>query len=273
MSLQTLSLQKPLYHAGRLTAKLIVKAKLEADVVYHAPLPKGAKIITPNHPTTTDPIWLTGILPERMRYIITHSLGQVPIANWYLKNTGHLILNSDEGRSTFDAALQYLQQGKTMAVFPEGGLSPIDDTPSRARTGVVRMALATGAPIIPVGISIRKEYVKFKPHDFSDHVKTARWYTNGPYAVTIGKPIYLEGSVEDRDRVVELSATLMDNILDLSREGNRRLALTEKRTTSLGHRQETNISRNEKHAYLKACIRRYPIRVSNPCFSLERAVS
>jgi 1-acyl-sn-glycerol-3-phosphate acyltransferase len=223
MSHKSLSLQKPLYHAGRLAAKLIVKAKLEADVVYHAPLPKGAKIITPNHPTTTDPIWLTGILPERMHYLITHSLGQVSIANWYLKNTGHLILNSDEGRSTFDTAVQYLQQGKTMAIFPEGGLSPLDKSIARARTGAVRMALTTGAPIIPVGISIRVRHITFQPQRFADHVKLARWYLNGPYAVTVGEPIHLEGDVNDRERVVALSAVLMGRILDLSREGDRRL--------------------------------------------------
>jgi 1-acyl-sn-glycerol-3-phosphate acyltransferase len=216
-------LQKSLYHLGRMAAGLYVKTRLEADVVWHAPLPKGAKIIAPNHPTTADPIWLTGLIPEQMHFIITHSLGQVPVVNRYLTQTGHLILNPSEGRSTFDRAVQCLREGKTMAIFPEDDLSPLDNTLNRARTGVVRMALMMGAPIIPVGISIRPECIKFQSHDFGDHKKTARWYLNGPYAVTVGAPIYLEGSANDRERVVVLSTELLENILSLSWEGLCRL--------------------------------------------------
>lgn len=216
-------LQQGLYRLGKTAARLYTKTRLDMNVTWHAPLPAGPKIIAANHPTSSDPIWLLSLFPEQLRFIITYSLGQIPAARWYLNHAGHLIQDQTGRHSAFDRAVQCLKEGHNVAIFPEGRLTPRDaNITCGVRTGAVRMALATGAPIIPVGISILSENITLQMHNFGDHQKQARWYLNGPYAITVGAPIQLEGS-QDRERVIALSTALAQHILDLSQAGTSRL--------------------------------------------------
>lgn len=52
--------------------------------------------------------------------------------------------------AAFDAAIPVLRGGGLVAVYPEGTRSP-DGRLYRGRTGTVRLAMAAGVPIVPVG--------------------------------------------------------------------------------------------------------------------------
>ncbi|MFH1207799.1 MAG: lysophospholipid acyltransferase family protein [Patescibacteria group bacterium] len=45
-----------------------------------------------------------------------------------------------------------IKQGGIVGIFPEGGRNPHPDSLLRGKTGAVRLALATGAPLIPIGL-------------------------------------------------------------------------------------------------------------------------
>jgi hypothetical protein len=50
-----------------------------------------------------------------------------------------------------------------------------------------------------------------------------RWYLRGPYAVTVGEPLHLNGSVEDREHVTAWSQAVMLRIQELADRSARRL--------------------------------------------------
>lgn len=56
-----------------------------------------------------------------------------------------------KGRSALSAGISVLNDGKLLGVFPEGTRSP-DGRLYKGKTGAVRLALATGAPIVPVAV-------------------------------------------------------------------------------------------------------------------------
>lgn len=49
-------------------------------------------------------------------------------------------------------SMQWLREGGAVVIFPEGGRGNPDGTMRRFKPGAVRMALETGAPILPVTI-------------------------------------------------------------------------------------------------------------------------
>ncbi|GLY14706.1 1-acyl-sn-glycerol-3-phosphate acyltransferase [Kineosporia rhizophila] len=65
--------------------------------------------------------------------------GQIPVDR---KNPGR-------AAGSLQQAVRILEQGKVWGIFPEGTRSP-DGRLHRGKTGVIRVALATGAPVVPV---------------------------------------------------------------------------------------------------------------------------
>jgi 1-acyl-sn-glycerol-3-phosphate acyltransferase len=54
-------------------------------------------------------------------------------------------------------ASQMMAAGHAVAIFPEGLVSPHEGGCHAPRSGVARLALKTGAPVIPVGISLLRD--------------------------------------------------------------------------------------------------------------------
>src|SRR5699024_11333028 len=54
-------------------------------------------------------------------------------------------------RAAIEAGLAVLERGEVLGIYPEGTRSP-DGRLHRGKTGVARLALASGAPIIPVAM-------------------------------------------------------------------------------------------------------------------------
>jgi 1-acyl-sn-glycerol-3-phosphate acyltransferase len=64
---------------------------------------------------------------------------------------GMIPLNDDRKADSLREAIKVLQQGEIIGVFPEGTRNPAPQL-LKGKTGAVRMALATGAPLIPIGL-------------------------------------------------------------------------------------------------------------------------
>ncbi len=69
---------KFLYKMGALTVDLCAKVMFNRDIVRHVPLPEGAKIIAPNHPSTTDPFLILASFQEPVTILISNQLFKVP---------------------------------------------------------------------------------------------------------------------------------------------------------------------------------------------------
>jgi 1-acyl-sn-glycerol-3-phosphate acyltransferase len=117
---------------------------------------KGPVIIAPNHVSYVD--WGTDalFLQANGRYptfMIKASLFKVTFVGWFLHKAGQLPVH----RGRADAALvlkqaeQALAKGAAVVIYPESTASRDPDLwPMVAKTGVARLALTSGAPVIPV---------------------------------------------------------------------------------------------------------------------------
>ena len=213
------------YWSGRSIVDLYARLALDLDVVWRAPLPPGRKIVAVNHPTTTDPFFMLAVIPEQVSILITEMAFRVRGFGDYLRAAGHVPVIEGHGRLAFERAKELLRAGQTVCIFVEGALSPLGDELGfhPARTGAVRLALSTGAPIVPAGISCDPKRIRFQKTTVGERSEMARWYPGGPYAVTLGKANYCDGDIEDREGVRLSSQRVMQRIERLSHASARRL--------------------------------------------------
>lgn len=114
----------------------------------------GAVIVAPNHLSAHDSTLLIGVLPRVVRFV-----GKAQYVDDWATRFAFLALgnipvdraNPVSRRRALDAAATVLRSGDVLGVFPEGSRSR-DGYLHRGKTGTARLALRTGAPIVPVGL-------------------------------------------------------------------------------------------------------------------------
>jgi 1-acyl-sn-glycerol-3-phosphate acyltransferase len=195
---------------------------LQMDVHKKSPFPAGAKIIAPNHPSTTDPFYVASMLGHQSFILINNVLFQVPVLGEYLRRSGHIPVIPGKGQQAIDAALEHLAAGHTIMIFPEGLISPLRGGFNKPRTGVARLAIASGAPVFPVGIHLRKDRIRSMKSIVDGKEEIGHWYIHGPYNVTVGKPMRFSGDVEDHSLVNDVAHRVMLKIQRLAYESEQR---------------------------------------------------
>jgi 1-acyl-sn-glycerol-3-phosphate acyltransferase len=209
-------LDKILYWLGRPIVALYARLMLRMDILRHTELPTGPKIIVANHPSTTDPFLVLTLVREQVSILIHDTLFKVPVFGQYLKRAGHVRVVPGKGRMALDEAQRLIRCGRTVAIFPEGDISPLSGGFHRPRTGAARLALSTGAPVIPIGIHLRRDLIRLIETRVGGKTEIGTWYLRGPYAITIGEPMYFEGDADDRPHVRSISERIMQSIAGLS---------------------------------------------------------
>jgi 1-acyl-sn-glycerol-3-phosphate acyltransferase len=113
---------------------------------------EGACIITPNHVTYADPIWITIPVRRRIYYMAWDKPFEIPVLGFLMRAFGAFPLNLDSiDPSAHRSALDLLRRGCALVVFPEGGRAKTD-TPEPFKPGAFRLALKHGLPVVPVSI-------------------------------------------------------------------------------------------------------------------------
>jgi 1-acyl-sn-glycerol-3-phosphate acyltransferase len=123
---------------------------------------KSAFILLPKHQRWVD-IPLLGIAsPQPLYYIAKHELFKNFFSNWFLKAMGGIPLNRErpvESRRYLKAAIEFLNKGEGVVIFPEGTYYVNKMGP--AKTGVVKLILSRlSLPFIPVGIKYSKRRLR-----------------------------------------------------------------------------------------------------------------
>ncbi|GAB3452729.1 lysophospholipid acyltransferase family protein [Kineococcus endophyticus] len=150
----------------------------------------GPALLAANHLSMMDPVLLPVVLPRRISFVARADLftgrglrGRA--VSWFVRGVGMVPVDRAGGRASqagIDAAVEALAQGRCFGIFPEGTRSP-DGRLHRGRTGVARIALASGQPVVPVALvgtdllfrrtrlpRLRRVGVVFgEPLDFSHH--------------------------------------------------------------------------------------------------------
>ncbi|MBN1486346.1 MAG: 1-acyl-sn-glycerol-3-phosphate acyltransferase [Anaerolineae bacterium] len=216
--------EKLLYWLAKPILGLYSRVMLHLDVVYAGTLPEGPKIIAANHPSTIDPFLLAFAVKQPVHMLITDIAFQVPLFGQYLRQAGHIPVIEGKGREAFNTAQQILKAGGTIAIFPEGHLSPNEGGFYKPRSGTARLALSTGAQIIPVGIHFPREQLWTFESNNPDNPVSANLYLSGPYNITFGAPIKFTGDAENWEYVRSVTERLMQRIIELSQLSAHRLS-------------------------------------------------
>lgn len=215
--------EKLLYWASHPVVRTFVALALRMEIKRHQTFPHGGKIFAANHPSTADPFFVAAAIREHSFILINNLLFQVPLLGPYLRFSGHIPVKAGEGQNAIETALKHLAAGHNIMIFPEGDLSPAEGGFHKPRTGVARLAIASGAPVIPIGIHLQRERLHFIRSTVRGEVTYGRWYLHGPYQVTVGAPLQFTGDVEDRPFVRSVAETIMHHIVELARESENRL--------------------------------------------------
>ncbi|WP_280455895.1 lysophospholipid acyltransferase family protein [Nocardia brasiliensis] len=120
----------------------------------------GPVIIAANHLAVIDSLYLALVLPRRATFLakqeyFTGTGLRGRFQRWFFSVSGQVPVNPTGGSAAADAlaaATRILESGGVWAIHPEGTRSP-DGRIYRGRTGTLRVAMATGAPVIPVVLS------------------------------------------------------------------------------------------------------------------------
>ncbi|WP_162942296.1 lysophospholipid acyltransferase family protein [Desertimonas flava] len=122
-------------------------------------LPDGPIIVVANHTSYADGVLLALAcrrLGRSLRLLATAGVFKVPVLGRLLRRLGFIPVNRGSASAThaLDAAAEALERGEAIGLFPEGRITRDPDKwPERAKTGAVRLAVRTGAPIVPVAMS------------------------------------------------------------------------------------------------------------------------
>jgi 1-acyl-sn-glycerol-3-phosphate acyltransferase len=186
-----------LYPVARAVLSPVFKGlwKVTTTGLDHVPASGGA-IFCPNHTSVIDSFFLPLVLPRRITFVgkaeymdswktkyIFPAIGMIPIDRG----------GGDAAERALNTAARVIEAGEYFGIYPEGTRAR-DGRLHRGRTGAARLALRTGAPIIPVGITGTRE---IQPPD----AKLPRPFKSAE--VRFGRPIEV-GRYVDRadDRLV-----------------------------------------------------------------------
>jgi len=121
--------------------------------------PSGAAILAGNHTTFLDNLIIPLVVPRRVTFLAKSDYftgGGVKglLQRHFFSGVGMIPLDRSGGAAS-EAALRtglgVLTRGELLGLYPEGTRSP-DGRLYRGKTGVARMSLEAGVPVVPVGL-------------------------------------------------------------------------------------------------------------------------
>ena len=138
------ALLSPIFH-------IVWRVKVEGRS--HVPA-TGPVIVAPNHVTFLDSMFLPLVLRRRVTFVAKAEYFDSWKTAWFFRAVGQIPMRREGGSASeraLTAARDVLRAGKVLGIYPEGTRSP-DGRLSRGHTGVARLALDCGVPVVPVGL-------------------------------------------------------------------------------------------------------------------------
>ncbi len=118
--------------------------------------PSGGVIIAANHISYIDPLTLAHFLYDNgrlPRFLAKSTLFDVPFIGRVFRGAQQIPVRrgTADAAQALGAAVEALERGECVLIYPEGTATRDPQTwPMHARTGIARLALTTGVPVIPV---------------------------------------------------------------------------------------------------------------------------
>jgi 1-acyl-sn-glycerol-3-phosphate acyltransferase len=173
----------------------------------------GPIIIASNHLSFSDSIFMPLVVPRKVTFLAKSEYFTSPGPKGLLKKLtfialGQVPVDRSGGRRSEAAlitGLKVLAEGKCLGIYPEGTRSP-DGRLYKGRTGIARLAIESGAPIVPVAMFNTE---KIQPTG-TLMPKVMR------VEMIFGEPMYFEGDSTDLLHLRDVTDKIMSTIQALS---------------------------------------------------------
>jgi hypothetical protein len=159
----------------------------------------GRAILAGNHSGFLDTLILIAAVPRPIRFMAAEDVFHWPVIGGILRLAKVIPLSPGRGTQGLNAALEKLNDGELLCIFPEGKLT-MDGTVGKFRKGVCYLHQKSEAPIIP----------------FSLHGGFEAWGWGmplprlfSPVAVEFSQSIPFEPNLKDKDILTKLSTSVL----------------------------------------------------------------
>jgi 1-acyl-sn-glycerol-3-phosphate acyltransferase len=181
---------------------------------------EGGAIIVANHISHADPLVSAHYIYDAGRwpqFLGKASVFKVPVIGQLIRNAKQIPVERgtvDAARS-LDSLIEAIKAGGTVIIYPEGTTTREPDLwPMRGKTGAARLALATGAPVIPVVMWGAEKM-------FDPRTKKVGVRPRIPVTVMAGPPVDLSrwaGAAPTKATLDQMTDEIMHRLRDLLAE-------------------------------------------------------
>lgn len=179
-------------------------ARLRVDGA--ANVPRGPAIVVANHDSLSDPFFLGAAVDRPLRFLAKQELWRNPLVARVMDALGGIPVERRRGDvAAVAAAARALDGGAAVAIFPQGTVLGSADRPWQR--GAARLALTTGAPLVPVAIVGAADVLR----------PGTRLPRRARVRVRVGPPIAVDRATPTIPAARDLTARLREAVEALSR--------------------------------------------------------
>jgi 1-acyl-sn-glycerol-3-phosphate acyltransferase len=141
------------YELTRLLTSLYAYTLLRARSISTEKVPgRGAVILAPNHFSFMDHFLMGCYIRRKVRFMAKSQLFKPPMQFIYTHGGVFPVRRGARDEETFITAETILSRGGAITMYCEGGRSRTGRLAEQAKPGIGRLALETGAPVVPIAI-------------------------------------------------------------------------------------------------------------------------
>ncbi|MDD3655549.1 MAG: lysophospholipid acyltransferase family protein [Atribacterota bacterium] len=165
---------------------------------------KGPYILAANHVSYLDPFILGIAVKKPIYFIAKKEVFDIPILGFILKRIGVIPVDRKNiNPASIRKSIALLKKDQILGIFPEGTRS-LDGRLLEFNSGLIKIALQTNVPIIPVGLSGTFEI-------YPPHAKFPALFKKQYIYIHFGKPLYLDRNKRKEVKYIKDSLLKIEN--------------------------------------------------------------
>ncbi len=213
------------YEVVRVVTVLHAVITFRARSIGSENVPLGPVILAPNHASFMDHFFAGAFIRRRVQFMAKSQLFAAGVPQWVFSHGGVFpVRRGYQDEEAFTSAYEILKRGGAIGMYGEGGRSRTGKLADQARPGLGRLALESGAPVVPVAILGSNQVRNWKRLQFPR------------VTVSYGEPFrFAQVAEPSRERQQEAADYILERIRELHSELAR-----------LGHRESLRAAR--RHA-------------------------